>query len=36
MQLTLGEFNERNNYNSNYIPTVYKIYEKKEAPGIFL
>ena len=36
MQLTLGEFNERNNYNCNYIPTVYKIYEKKGAPGIFL
>ena len=32
MQITLGEFPERSNYN----PTVYKIYEKPEYPGIFL
>jgi len=32
MQITLGEFPERSNYN----PTVYKIYEKKDYPGIFL
>ena len=32
MQITLGEFPERSNYN----PTVYKIYEKKDNPGIFL
>ena len=32
MQITLGEFPERSNYN----PTVYKIYEKKDMPGIFL
>ena len=32
MQITLGEFPERSNYN----PTVYKIYEKKDTPGIFL
>ena len=32
MQITLGEFPERSNYN----PTVYKIYEKKEIPGMFL
>ena len=32
MQITLGEFPER----SNYSPTVYKIYEKKDTPGIFL
>ena len=31
-QITLGEFPERSNYN----PTVYKIYEKKDTPGIFL
>ena len=31
MQITLGEFPERSNYN----PTVLKIYEKKETPGIF-
>ena len=32
MQITLGEFPERSSYN----PTVYKIYEKKDTPGIFL
>ena len=32
MQITLGEFPERSNYN----PTVYKLYEKKDTPGIFL
>ena len=32
MQITLGEFPERSNYN----PTVYKIYERKDYPGIFL
>ena len=32
MQITLGEFPERSNYN----PTVYKIYEKKDMPGMFL
>ena len=32
MQITLGEFPEKSNYN----PTVYKIYEKKDTPGIFL
>ena len=32
MQITLGEFPERSNYN----PSVYKIYEKKDYPGIFL
>ena len=32
MQITLGEFPERSNYN----PTVYEIYEKKDTPGIFL
>ena len=32
MQITLGEFPERSNYN----PIVYKIYEKKDIPGIFL
>ena len=32
MQITLGEFPERSNYN----PTVYKIYERKEYPGTFL
>ena len=32
MQITLGEFPERSNYN----PTVYKIYEKPDYPGIFL
>ena len=32
MQITLGEFPERSNYN----PTVYKIYEKKDYPGTFL
>jgi hypothetical protein len=32
MQITLGEFPERSNYN----PTVYKIYETKDYPGTFL
>ena len=32
MQITLGEFPERSSYN----PTIFKIYEKKETPGIFL
>ena len=32
MQITLGEFPERSNYN----PTVYEIYEKKDIPGIFV
>ena len=32
MQITLGEFPEKSNYN----PTVYKIYEKPDYPGIFL
>ena len=32
MQITLGEFPERSNYN----PTVLKIYERKDIPGIFL
>ena len=32
MQITLGEFPEKSNYN----PTVFKIYEKKDIPGIFL
>ena len=32
MQITLGEIPERSNYN----PTVFKIYEKKDTPGIFL
>jgi hypothetical protein len=32
MQITLGEIPERSNYN----PTVYKIYEKKDYPGTFL
>ena len=32
MLLTIGEIPERSNYN----PTVYPIYEKKEYPGIFL
>jgi hypothetical protein len=32
MQITLGEFPERSNYN----PTIYKIYEKNDYPGIFL
>ena len=32
MQISLGEFPERSNYN----PTVYKIYEKKDVPGIFV
>ena len=32
MQITLGEIPERSNYN----PTVFKTYEKKETPGIFL
>ena len=32
MQITLGEFPERSNYN----PTVYKIYERKDYPGIFI
>ena len=32
MQITLGEFPERSNYN----PVVYPIYEKKDTPGIFL
>ena len=32
MQITLGEFPERSNYN----PTVYPIYEKKDMPGIFV
>ena len=32
MQITLGEFPERSSYN----PTVLKIYEKKDMPGIFL
>ena len=32
MQITLGEFPEKSNYN----PTVYKIYERKDYPGIFL
>ena len=32
MQITLGEFPERSNYN----PTVYPIYEKKDTPGIFI
>ena len=32
MQITLGEIPERSNYN----PTIFKIYEKKETPGIFL
>ena len=32
MQITLGELPERSNYN----PTLYKIYEKKDYPGIFI
>ena len=32
MQITLGEIPERSSYN----PTVLKIYEKKDMPGIFL
>ena len=32
MQITLGEFPERSNYN----PTVFKIYEKKDYPYFFL
>ena len=32
MQITLGEIPERSNYN----PTVLKIYEKKDTPGIFI
>ncbi len=32
MQITLGEFAEKSNYN----PTIFKIYEKPEYPGIFL
>ena len=32
MQITLGEFPERSNYN----PTVLKIHERKDIPGIFL
>ena len=32
MQITLGEFPERSNYN----PTVFKIYEKKDYPGTFV
>ncbi len=32
MQITLGEFADKSNYN----PTIYKIYEKPECPGIFL
>ena len=32
MQITLGEFPERSNYN----PTVYPIYERKGIPGIFV
>ncbi len=32
MQITLGEFPERSNYN----PTIFKIYERKDVPGIFL
>ena len=32
MLLTIGEIPERSNYN----PTVYPIYEKKEYPGVFL
>ena len=32
MQITLGEIPERSNYN----PTVLKIYEKKDYPGIFI
>jgi hypothetical protein len=32
MQITLGEIPERSNYN----PTVFKIYEKKDMPGVFL
>ena len=31
-QITLGEIPERSSYN----PTVFKIYEKKDTPGIFL
>ena len=32
MQITLGEIPERSNYN----PTVLKIYERKDTPGIFI
>ena len=32
MQITLGEFPERSNYN----PTLFKIYEKKDYPGTFV
>ena len=32
MQITLGQFPERSNYN----PTVFKIYEKKDYPGTFV